>query len=127
MAENKTVCLDFDGVLAQYAGWVSEEHTLPPVQGAREFVEVLLRKGLDVAIHTTRPSHVVMEWCDRWGFTVHSLLPSEASVIPGRMRICKEKPKALVYVDDRAFRFTGNWETAREAIWQEPWWQEGKK
>lgn len=130
MTDKKTIAIDLDGVLAQYEGWVSEDHTLPPVPGAKEFVEDLLQDGFDVAIYSTRPVLVVANWLDRWGFAFPQRYPivNPASEKWGRIRISEGKPKALVYIDDRGFRFTGpdSWEAAKKAIFQIPWWKEEK-
>ena len=49
----KTVCVDLDGVLAQYDGWQGLENIGDPVEGAREFMEDLSKK-YHVLVHTAR-------------------------------------------------------------------------
>lgn len=107
----KTVCLDFDGVLADYHGWKGEDTLDPPYPGARDFVDRVLAAGYIVVVHTTRNRNRIYGWLFEYGFPPHIL------VTTGR------KPKALVYIDDRAHRFDGNWQAAFEAIIQPTHWE----
>ena len=52
-SRKKTVCVDVDGVLAQYDRWRGVDHIGDPIFGAKEFVADL-RKKYKVVIHTTR-------------------------------------------------------------------------
>ena len=105
----RTVCIDFDGVLAQYDGWRGETHTGLPIPGARDFVRRLVDEGFHVVIHTTRPADVVRNWLVEHGFPM--------------VDVSAVKPPALVYIDDRGHRFDGDWESAYQAIYKRPWWR----
>ena len=105
----KTVCIDFDGCLADYHGWKNTDTLDPPYPGAKEFVERVLATGYRVVIHTTRRSVRVEAWLYQWKF------PS--------VDVSNVKPKAMVYIDDRGFRFTGDWDAAFEAIEQPTHWE----
>jgi len=107
----RTVCLDFDGVLADYHGWKDEDTLDPPYPGAKEFVERVLAAGYAVVVHTTRDPDRIWNWLGENCFPVFNV------------DVARRKPKALVYIDDRAFRFTGDWDAAFEAIRQPPHWQ----
>jgi adenylylsulfate kinase len=107
----KTVCLDFDGVLADYHGWKDEDTLDPPYPGAREFVEKVVEAGYTVLVLSTRKPYRICRWLDDHGF-------------PPYVGVVREKPKAMVYIDDRAFRFTGDWDAAFEAIRQPTHWEE---
>jgi len=107
----RTVCLDFDGVLADYHGWKDEDMLDPPYPGAREFVARVKAAGYYVVIYTTRNPHRIVSWLIEHGFP-------QVSVQEGR------KPKALVYIDDRGHRFTGDWDAAFRAITQPTHWEE---
>lgn len=110
-----TVCIDFDGVLAQYDGWKGEDALGDPAPGALEFVKRLLDEGHTIAVHTTRPSGVIHRWLEKHGF----MLDGYREMIYAN----REKPPALVYIDDRGFRFTGDWEAAYQAIQEPTWWE----
>lgn len=98
-----SVCLDLNGVLDTYCGWKGEDHEELPREGAKEFLEELSRK-YRVVIHTTQPVPKVWKWLDR-----HNLSDYVA-------RVMNRKVPAVVYLDDRAIRFDGDFEEALEEI-----------
>ena len=106
----KTVCIDFDGVLADYHGWKDEDTLEPPYPGAKEFVERVLASGYRIIVHTTRHPIRIEDWLRDYGF-------------PPAVEVHNRKPKAMVYIDDRGHRFTGNWDAAFEAIEQPTHWE----
>ena len=98
----RTVCLDFDGVLHSYrSGWCGADVIPdPPIHGTRESV-ALLRQQYRVVVysarcHTEDGRRAVQSWLEK-----HQIVVDE---------VCEHKPPALVYVDDRAVRFRGNWD-----------------
>jgi hypothetical protein len=104
----RTVCLDFDGVLHSYrSGWCGAEIIPdPPIHGAREAV-ARLRKSFRVVVHSSRchkpeGRRAIELWLERHGIEVDE--------------VCTFKPPAIVYLDDRAVPFTGNWDDALIAI-----------
>lgn len=104
-----TVAIDFDGVLNEYHGWVSDRGlTRGPVPGAREFVQRCIDAGFEVVVFTCRDTESVQQWLEANGFPA--------------LTVTDHKPIAMVYIDDRGFRFTGDWEAAFDAITQAPWW-----
>lgn len=118
MGENRkwTVAVDCDGVLHSYTTpWVSADHIPdPPVPGAIDWLNEICQK-FDVAIHTTRGdqkggNEAVMTWLRDNGFAGPDLL------------VTSRKIPALIYVDDRAYRFEGdNFPTANEVHQLRPW------
>jgi hypothetical protein len=98
----KTICLDFDGVIHSYrSGWKGESNIPdPPIHGVREAISHL-RKRYRVVIHSSRSA--TEEGCDairKW-LARHDIEVDD---------VCMHKPPALVYVDDRAIPFTGDWQ-----------------
>lgn len=89
----KTVCLDFDGVLAQYDGWKGEAVLGDPLPGMSHVVELLRDHGFDVVVHTTRKPEYVELWLAAHGFPP--------------LLVAATKPPAICYVDDRGLRFEG--------------------
>jgi hypothetical protein len=106
----KTVAIDFDGVLADYHGWKNEDTLDPPFPGAQAFVAKVVRAGYQVIVHTTRNPDRVRQWLADWDFSFP-------------VTVSNRKPKAMVYIDDRGFRFTGDWEAAFQAIEQPTHWK----
>ena len=104
----RTICLDFDGVLHSYRSrWCGSE-VIPdlPIHGTREAI-ARLRQQYRVVIHSARchsegGRKAVQSWLDR-----HNIVVDE---------VCEHKPPALIYVDDRAIRFRGNWDEVLDEI-----------
>jgi hypothetical protein len=124
--ERYTVAVDFDGVLHSYTTpWINA-HTIPdpPVEGAIAWLFHTIQK-FNVVIFSTRcktPEGVeaIKEW----------LLEHGEVVWGGGSRgfgLCDitfsyEKPPALIYIDDRAYRFTGaNFPSIGEIHRMRPW------
>jgi hypothetical protein len=98
----RTVCLDFDGVLHSYrSGWRGPEVIPdPPIHGTRQAVE-RLRQQYRVVVYSARCATpqgraAVQAWLSK-----HQIEVDE---------VCEHKPPALVYVDDRAIPFRGDWD-----------------
>jgi hypothetical protein len=98
----KTIAVDFDGVLHSYYTPIDidEQHIIsdPPVDGALEWVNNVL-EHFDIIVYTAR--HVsegglaaVREWLEEWGFP--------------KLEVTGVKPVARLYIDDRGFAFTGS-------------------
>jgi len=135
--------VDFDGVIHSYTSpWVNAR-TIPdpPVPGALEWL-VEISRDFDVAIFTTRNHQwggrrAVKRWligqiADQWWVRHASVSLVDAEVDEAAERAARElvntwtfpshKPPALVYVDDRAWRFTGaNFPSKDEIMRARPW------
>lgn len=100
----KTVCVDLDGVLAEYDGWKGVDHFGEPLPYAVQMT-MELAEFADVVIFTTRcnpelnreATHLlvnrVREWLDKHGFVYHDIYCGVG------------KPVASAYIDDRAVVF----------------------
>jgi hypothetical protein len=106
----RTVCLDFDGVIHSYhSGWCGADVIPdPPLHGAREAI-ARLRKSFRVVVHSARchtlaGRNAVTHWLTKHGIEVDE--------------VCEHKPAAVVYVDDRAVPFRGDWDQVLIAIQQ---------
>jgi len=108
----KTVCLDFDGLFNDYTGWKGKESLGKPKEGIKEFLYELNRKFDRIIIETSRDRLEVAVWLKK-----HEL---------GRyiINIYDKKPKATVYIDDRAIRFNGDFKkTLKELNSLKPYWE----
>lgn len=106
--ERWTVAVDFDGVIHSYESpWrghqcIDDE----PVPGAIDALNRLV-EDFEVVIFTTRGGipegrSAVSAYIERHGG-------------PADLVVTDKKPAALVYIDDRGYRFTGdNWPTAQD-------------
>lgn len=124
----QTICVDFDGVLHSYtSGWKGATVIPdPPVDGALEWL-TKLTDDFDVVVCSSRARNplgwwAVRRWLTRelvryWG--AHASVAWDALAA---IRVTSRKPKAIVYVDDRAWRFDGqHWPTAQELRGHRPW------
>lgn len=114
---DKTVVFDFDGVIHSYkSGWqgttvIADE----PVHGIKECLQQLKQLGYKIAVVSSRcATHEGREAINDW-MLYHDMLKFIDV-------ICKEKPPALCYVDDRAICFRGDTRNLVEQIkYFEPW------
>lgn len=99
----RTIVLDFDGVLHSYtSGWKGAEAIPdPPTPGAQDFVRSLQDAGYTVVICSTRAESP--EGADAMAAWLY------ANDFPDFLGLTHGKPPALVYLDDRALRFDGEW------------------
>lgn len=115
----KTVVFDFDGVIHSYtSGWRGPtEIPDPPVKGIESALREIRDAGYEIVIVSTRCTNpfgrmAIENWLDMYGMT-HLV-----------DRVCKEKPPAIVYIDDRAICFDGHPENLLRRIDMfRPWYQ----
>jgi len=97
----QTVMIDFDGVIHSYTTpWEAPEIIPdPPTLGAQEAV-AKLRERFQVVVYSTRALqgglYAMDAWLDKHGIEVDDITGTKR---PG-----------VVYVDDRGFRFNGDWD-----------------
>ena len=100
--DQKSICLDFDGVIHSYrSGWQGETVIPdPPVSGTKTSIEKLRKEGWKVLVYSTRCKtakgrEAIGKYLQKNGIFVDE--------------ICMDKPAALIYVDDRGLKFNGKW------------------
>lgn len=108
-----TIAIDFDGVLHSYeTGW-HKDTILPadaPVAGAQRFIKWLVEAGYEVVIFSTRAeTKILKEGMKLW-------LEEHDFPYLDKIQITDRKPKALIYIDDRAFRFNGSFVEAQKYV-----------
>lgn len=104
---DKTIALDFDGVLHAYTGWNEGKLGLP-VEGAVKGYYRLLEEGYNLVVFTCRDDlEAIRKWMhfhfDFEKYIGHFYEPAITNI----------KPIAIAYIDDRAIRFT-NWDDIRK-------------
>ena len=106
-----TIAVDFDGVLHAYSKkWSDGTIYDNPIPGSREAMQTLLDKGYEVVIYSTRGEtrtvknveqphqrHDMKIWLDK-----HQIPYTRIHDEPG-------KPLCKLFIDDNAYRFTGDW------------------
>jgi len=109
-----TVAVDFDGVLHHADGpFVAERVDGDPVRGAFRWLEAVQDRYEVVVLSSRARSLGGQEAIERW-LVAHGPF--------GGIRATAEKVPALIYVDDRAWRFTGqNFPSVGEIQGAKPW------
>ena len=96
MMDKFNVCVDFDGVLNNYTGWKGEDDLSTPREGAKEFLEKL-GNNFKIIIFTTRDTNKVEKWMQ------DNNMPYDS--------VTNTKVGAMAYVDDRAVKFRGDFDS----------------
>jgi hypothetical protein len=119
------LCLDFDGVIHSYSsGWKGADVIPdPPVEGAIAFILVALHH-FDVVIFSSRSSYpggnaAMQRWLREHAGAAYRESPDGPGLED--VRFVKEKPPALVTIDDRAITFTGVWPDMQSLLTFKPW------
>jgi hypothetical protein len=114
---DKRIAVDFDGVLHSYTTWDGDVPKNNPIDGAREFIDELVDREFEVVVFSSRAKNKtgingIKEWLKRHEF------PS--------LKIYHEKPPAELYIDDRGYRFEGNFDDVLNFIQDgmNPWYKE---
>lgn len=91
------VAIDFDGVLNTYDGWAGEDELFEPRVGVGYFL-ARLDETYNVVIFTVRKPRLVWDWLVEYNLSQYV------------SRVTNKKPKAFVYIDDRALKFDGDYD-----------------
>ena len=137
----KTIAIDFDGVIHAYSnGYQNGEIYDKPIDGAFEAIRKIIDNGYSVYIHSTRSPWKIKSWMTenafateydvegmggdptyykypKYGFTL-KVIPfwkkfwNEVNIVG----ISRRKLPALIYIDDRAKKFEGDWNKTLKEI-----------
>lgn len=127
--ESKPIlCLDFDGVIHSYtSGWKGAcEIPDPPVEGAIAFLREAV-KHFRVHIFSSRSCQeggttAMASWLGYWVLE-HRLSDDEDLAWAASIVWAKEKPPAMVSLDDRAMCFEGTWPSIEALKEFQPWYK----
>lgn len=102
MKIKQTVVFDFDGVIHSYASGWKGTINIPdsPVNGIENALQDIHNAGYEIVIVSTRCASpagqlAIENWLGEYGLAQYV------------DRVVKEKPPAIVYIDDRAICFDG--------------------
>ncbi|GIU69037.1 MAG: hypothetical protein KatS3mg002_0273 [Candidatus Woesearchaeota archaeon] len=110
----KTVMVDFDGTIHKYSkGFHNGKVYDEPFEGAKEALETLKNKGYKIIIYTARicpgvnddrkqQIEDIKQWLDKYDIPYDDLT--------------YKKYPADLYIDDRGYRFEGDWKNEIQTI-----------
>jgi hypothetical protein len=125
------LAIDVDGTLNSYrSGWTRADHFPdPPNPGALRALARYLKR-FRVAVVSSRfsglevPPERAMRSCRRWlaryGFPEDRILVGASTIPAGYVTIVPFRPQAHVTIDDRGWRFTGEWPDPADLLHFEP-------
>jgi hypothetical protein len=96
------IAFDFDGVIAQYHGFVSKEDIQEPNLEVVRTMTLLREKGCKILLYSTRGDDFLKMYCEKFSvpYDYVNHRPDKEGDNPG-------KPIANVYIDDRALNYHG--------------------
>lgn len=115
-----TICYDFDGVVHSYKQPWQGHNVIPdePTPGAIKHLQAMLDSEFNVAIFSVRSEEEDGRLAIRNWLVKHGMSEEEAE----KVELPTHKPKALLYIDDRAYLFNGeNWPTLDFIRMFHPW------
>ena len=110
----KTICIDFDGVIAEYKKFEGKGIFGEIIQGAKENICKLKDEGWIIIIYTTRSeTDLIYEYLINNGIS-----PDYINYNPknSELGLNLGKPIADIYLDDRAINFDGRWDLTFDKI-----------
>lgn len=110
----KTVCIDFDATIYP---WAELWHDSPPLPGAVAAVRKMRHDGWRIVILTSRmsPTWWAADGIDGEKARKHVEALLERDGIPYDL-LTAEKVPAHAYIDDRGYRFEGDWRDVEEFL-----------
>ena len=124
--EQKTICIDFDGVIHDYSkGWQGEDVFGQIIPNADTGTATLKKNGWTIIIFTTRKK---TEKLEKW-LAENNISYDHINENPNQPEHASGKIIADVYLDDRGICFRGRWDSwlMRDIIEFEPWQEQQKK
>ncbi len=129
-----TICVDFDGVLHSYtSGWQGiTKIPDPPVNGSMPWL-ARMSANFTVAIYSSRSRswfgrRAMRLWVGRslrayysYNARAHTASYDYADGVLSELRFPAKKPAALIYLDDRGWRFDGVFPTPEDIDTFRPW------
>lgn len=114
---NKTLAVDFDGVISKYEGWKGLGNFGPLIDGCVEELAELRKNGWTIVVFTTRGLDIkdVVQFLDS-NRVPYDYVNRNAPDAPENLS--KVKVIANVYLDDRAINFNGRWSGMADKIMQ---------
>ncbi|HWG50618.1 MAG TPA: hypothetical protein VN669_13045 [Candidatus Acidoferrales bacterium] len=101
-SRERTIAVDFDGVLANYDGWKGADVLGEPRADVVIALRILRGEGWKILIHTTRAEQHITDYLVRHEIPYDEINRNSSYSNEGG------KPVATIYWDDRALCYSGN-------------------
>jgi len=108
--KERTIAVDFDGVIADYDEWKGNQILGLPRQDVIEALRALQSEGWKIVIYSTRGTAEINS------YLVENKVPFDEINQNSSFHTGGAKPVATVYWDDRAYRYSGDAHKDLEAI-----------
>lgn len=119
---DKTIAIDFDGVISKYDGWRGKGVFGLAIPGVVEAINKLKALGFTIIINTTR-----LEVHQIKGYLLHHNIPYDyVNYNPENTKQDLHPSKVLadIYIDDRAITFDGDWDSMVGKVCNfKVWWR----
>ena len=111
LEKGKAVCFDFDGVIHKYRkGWQDGSIYDDYNTNVLDLILLMQKCGIPVVICSTRNPIQIKEWWDRNILNPRATLMTNGEKMWNNtefVAITDIKPIAQLYIDDRAYKYTG--------------------
>jgi hypothetical protein len=97
-----TIAVDFDGVIADYDGWKNEDACGPPRVDVVAALQLLRSEGWKIVVYSSRGAEEIRP------YLIENCIPFDEINQNSSSRTSGAKPRATVYWDDRACRYSGD-------------------
>jgi adenylylsulfate kinase len=121
--KGKIIAVDFDGVIANYNGFIGKGNFGTPIKGVMEALLELKNRGHKILINTTRSEiKDIEDYLDEYGIPYDYI---NDSPINRESDLSPAKQCADIYIDDRCVQFTGSWDYGFVDMIENfsPWWR----
>lgn len=118
----KTIAVDFDGTISYYNGWKGKGVFGAPIEGCREFLLALRQEGWTIIVNTTRSeTQDIHKYLSRYKIPFDHINFSPET---NTQFLSPAKVLADVYLDDRAVRFKGKYNSdLYNKVTEQVWWK----
>lgn len=111
LKEGKAVCFDFDGVIHKYRrGWQDGSIYDDYNKDVLDLMLFLQKVGIPVFICSTRKPEQIITWWNKQGFWADAIKIKDDEIFWKDTKfigVTNRKLAAQLYIDDRAYRYTG--------------------
>jgi hypothetical protein len=97
-----SVAVDFDGVIANYEGWKGEDACGSPRKDVIEALQLLRSEGWKIIVYSSRAAEEIHS------YLIKNCIPFDEINQNSSYQTGGPKPRATVYWDDRACRYSGD-------------------